>query len=175
MVADINAIRGDLNLRNDDWEQISAERIAATQETCYLENKLVKCISNLIKDALELVENNRSDERFKTLFSRPPGTSMRPTVNDEQEIYTRGIIQKLIEEPSLDALRAHAEAIKTHLDALNDAMERRDELYLPESKAFLERNITLDRARRVYNTTYPRLRLIYPKNEELVETFFTTV
>lgn len=174
MVADINAIRGDLCHKNEEWQQITAERIAATQETCYLENNLVKCVSNLIRDALQLVENNRADPRFQTLFTKSPGTSMRPTANDEQEIYTREIIRKLIEEPSLDPLRAHAETMKTHLDALNDALERRDELYLPESKAYLDKRITLDRARRIYNTTYPRLRLVYPDNEELIETFFMT-
>lgn len=176
LAPEIDAERARLRQVEDTWSEARELRIAATAEIEYLDGELDRLLGDLSRAALVEVRGRTDDERYRRLFPQPLRSGAAPMGGPEQERYVRTILAQLTSESGpLPALRDRAEAIEQALTALQQAEQRRAELYVPEATATAERNAALDRARRAYNQTYPRLRLLFPDRPALVASYFVSL
>lgn len=171
--AEIDDLRGMIRSANDVFLEARETRVAATAELEYLDGELDAGIADLARQALVEVRGKRDDERYRRLFAAAPSDATRPVGGASQERYVRGILAQLTSEASpFPGLREQAAPIEATLTALKEAEQRRADLYVAEATATTERTIALDRARREYNQMHPRLRLLFPRQRRLVESFF---
>jgi len=175
MVKELDAVRDDLHSKDNAWKNAREQRIAATAETEFLDDLLDESVMSLSREVLVLTKNDRNSPVYKKLFPMAPSSAMDPVTADEQSVYVKGIVSRLKEDGDYEKLAHYADSIDGHFNVLSSAIKKRDELYMPESRASTDRNIALDKARRVYNLMYPRLQIALPEHPELVETFFANI
>lgn len=175
LAGEVKAARQELTQEYDAFLEAREERIAATAEVTYLDEKLDLDVSRTSREALTLADGKTTDPRYRAAFPTAPSPIMAEMATRPQERYVRGIIDALKNEPGLQGLIAHATTLEADLDLLNKALAQREDLYVPESRAQGRYQAALDKAKRVYNLLYPRLQLLFPDDPTLVESFFATL
>lgn len=176
LAPEIDAERTRVRLVEDRWLEARELRVAATAELEFLDAELDRAVADLARHALVTVQGRRNDDRYRQLFAMAPSQGTGPIGGGAQERYVRALLSLLTNEAGpFPTLREHAKPIEDALAALKTAEERRDELYVPEQTAEGERAVALDRARRAYNTMYPRLRVLFAENDALAESYFATL
>lgn len=173
LAPEIDAERTQLRQVEDRWLEARELRVAATAELEFLDAELDRAVADLARQALVIVQGRRNDDRYRQLFAMAPSQGTGPIGGVAQERYVRALLAQLNNEAGpFPTLREHAKPIEDALAALKTAEERRAELYVPEQAAASERAIAFDRARRAYNTMYPRLRVLFAENDALAESYF---
>lgn len=173
LAPEVDAERARVRQAEEAWLQAREMRIAATAEIDYLDAALDLAVADLSRLALVEVRGNRNDERYKRLFPASPSAATSSVGGEGQGRYVRALLAQLTSSSGpFPSLAGQAPTIEAALTALSESEQRRDALYIPESTAATERTAALDRARRVYNQMYPRLRLLFPDNLRLVESYF---
>ncbi len=168
----VTQARAKLIAADEAFSQALEERVAASAEVHYLDGILNKGVADVAREALAQVKGDRNDARYMKLFAVSPSTAMRPVAGEAQERYVQNIISRLAEDASLAPLKSHADMLKGHLAALNAAVAKRQELYVPEAKAAADRRIAADEARRIYNQAAARLALMLGNDRALIDSFF---
>jgi len=172
LATEITAARDALNAANGAWEEARAQRVAATAEIEYRDELLDAAAMQLSRTALALVEGDTTDPRYRTLFPIAPSTAMRPVADDAQTRFVTALLARLEADEAFVDLAIHAPTIRQRAEAVANAINGREALYVAEATASTARAITADAARRAYNLMYPRLQLMFPGDERLVESFF---
>ncbi|MEW6750894.1 MAG: hypothetical protein AB1505_07945 [Candidatus Latescibacterota bacterium] len=81
-----------------------------------------------------LTQARRDDPRTRRLFPAPAGQAMRGIATAEQDRIVRTLIATLREDPELESLRNHADALQQQLDAVDAARQARAARYVPEGQ-----------------------------------------
>ena len=172
LVPEVRAAREALQKAADAYDEARERRIAATAEIIHLDAEQDAHVMNLSRAVLMMTDGNRDDARYKKLFPEAPSTLTAPIAGDKQTRFVSALIGILRDDAAYDGLNAHADILEADAKTLADALEAREALYLPESKAQAEMRVALDKAKRLYNLTHPRLQLIFPEQKSLVESHF---
>lgn len=148
------------------------ERLAATAEVTYLDACLDRAVLvSLRRDALVLAADRPSLEK-KLFAGMSPRSAMRPVGGAAQEHYVEGIIQRLETDAEFAPLSHCAPALKKRLSDLASATSKRKALKAKEREVLGELEEETENAIRYYNRMYPQLKLLFPNDLALVESFF---
>ncbi len=176
LATSVDAERTAIREREDAWLEARERRIAASAEVEYLDGKLDDGIMDLSRQALVEVKGDRDDPRYRRLFAEAPSAGLAPVAGTDEAHFVRAVLAQLSSDsPPFPDLKGGAPDLQSTLTALQDAENRREDLYVPESTARTDLDVALDHARRVYNLLYPRLQLLFPDDPGLVESFFASV
>lgn len=159
---------------SEEYAQQREERLAASAEVQFLDSEVDRAVADIVRRALDLVENNHEDPRFVSIFPPAP-TATNPAPHLDQDHHVRSICARIAKDPDLAELLEPARALAADIDELATAVLRRNALFVPERKAATDRDLVLQAARDLYNALYPRLLLQFPDQEMLVESFFTEI
>jgi RNA polymerase-interacting CarD/CdnL/TRCF family regulator len=105
------------------------------------------------------------------LFPVAASKGMRPVASEAQAVYVKALLARLA-TPELADWAERAAPIAALFEALQAQQAARVDLYAAEAQANASRQIALDEARQAYNVAYSRLRVEFPKDKALVESFF---
>jgi hypothetical protein len=172
LAGEVEALRQRLRERDDIWAQAQEVRVAASAEVAYVDTLLGDGVISLAREIAFTANGDYSDPRYQKLFPTTPSVAMAGVAGDTQTRYVKTILSFLKQDDELKPWRARAKTLDEQLKQLEAAVAKRDELYIPEAKALAERRQVLDEAKRVYNLMHPRLRLLFPRDKALVESFF---
>jgi hypothetical protein len=167
----IDALRAKVAAADDASAHAVEERVGATAELDYRDGLLDGCVAGLARETLVLTNGDRSDPRYTKLFAVAPSAGMKPTAGDVQARYVKAILARLAEDADLAPLKPRAVEIEAALAAVVEAEQRREGLFVAETKATVERRMVLDEARRAYNRTAAELTLILD-DVALVDSYF---
>jgi hypothetical protein len=172
LASPVDEARARVRAADDAWQQAREERVAASAEVAYRDEVLDATMARLVREVLVLTGGRYDDERYRRLFPSAPSTVMRQLASAGQSRYVRTVMAILQETPELEEMRGHVGGLQEALAGLDDALAKRDSLYVPEAQALAERRVALDVARRLFEQTYFELRLRLPRRTALVESFF---
>lgn len=99
---------------------------------------------------------------------------MRPVASDAQAIFVKALLARLA-TPELADWANRAAPIAERFEALQAEQARRSDLYAAEAQANATRQVVFDEVREAYNVAYSRLRVLFPKDKALVESFFVSL
>ena len=156
------------------WSQAVDQRVTTTSELAYLDEIEGTEIMKLSRGVLALVGGNRHDPRWVALFPTPPSEVVRGRSRlDQQAAYARNVLDTLVRLPAVADLAASFVPALTKCREDIHAVEARREL--AETKV---RQTSSDRAHAlsdavlVHNNTALHLRLLFPRHNALVNSFF---
>ena len=172
MAREMGEQRRGLHDLNEAFLNAQERRIGGTAEIRYHDRRLDKAVMDLAREVVALTRGRRDDPRYLKLFPAAPSSLMQGVTGDRQARFTRSLVSLLQEDADYSELSGHAETIGQHLADLDAAIARREDLYMPEFKAQADLTVALDQACRAYNLSYPRLVLLFPDDNALVESFF---
>jgi hypothetical protein len=172
LISEIETVRSALATAEEAYSQAKEERMAATAEINYLDGQLDQTVMALAREVGVMTRNKTQDPRYMKLFPTAPSALIRPIAGESQERFVRSLINRLQEDADYAGLKPYAETMEKQQQLLNQAGQRREQLYQPEVKAQTDQRIVLDQARRLYQNIYHRLQLLFPTDAALVESFF---
>lgn len=172
MAEQINQVKTNLQELQENWLQAVEERVASTAYITYLDQVVDGHVMDLTRRVLSKTKNNRADPHFIILFPIAASAGMAPVASVSQNRYVKSILQILHNDPEYAEYSESKELIGNAQKELKENLKHREELYIIESQANTKRRIAMSEACREYNVTYPRLRLLFPDNPKLVESFF---
>jgi hypothetical protein len=169
---EVKAERERIRAAAEAHEEAVMRRMAATSVIYYVDSLLDAEVRRLSLAALAFVEGDRGRSTYANLFNTPPGDAMRPVASSEQATYVRRLISVLElggDYAPLDRFIAPLTAAQAEVDAAVAAREGR---YAEESRAQTQLAMICEDARRLYNGFHPRLAIMFPEQERLVDSFF---
>jgi len=169
---DMARCRADLRRCEERWEDALDERVAASAEVLFRDQRLGEAVAALARDVNVLVGGRTDDARYQRLFLTTPSAAMRPVAGPDQERFVRNVLHVLESDDAFVHERKHAAAIRAGQEALDEAIARRDTLQLAEDRARRELDIATGEARTLYNQMGHRVALAYPGDDVLVDSFF---
>ena len=168
----VEGARTQLRAAYEQWLQAREERVAASQQLRYEDERLDEAMADLARRALVLVGGDRTDARYRRLFRQPPSEAMAPRASEAQAAFVRGVLQAIEEEEAFAELREAASRLGERLAAVEAALAARRERADAEVQARGRLEQALEEGRRAYNLAHPRLTLLFPDAPRLVESFF---
>jgi hypothetical protein len=156
------------------YQQALAARRAASSELDYLDGVLDRLVLELALDVLHARGGDRKHPDYVALFDRSPGEAMAGAATPEQDRYVIGVLKALENHEALADLRDRALPIREALAAVITCRDRRQDLYLEESRRAVELQLSRESACRLYNSMYSRVYVLFPEHSRLVESFFTS-
>lgn len=148
------------------------ERLAATAEITYLDACLDRTVLVSLRREVLVLATDRPSLEKKLFAGISPRNAMRPVGGEAQEHYVAGIIHRLETSPELAPLSHYGPALQKRLDDLGAALSKRKELKAKEREALSDLEEETEGAVRYYNRMYPQLKLLFPNDLPLVESFF---
>lgn len=142
---------------------------AASAEIEWRDSEVDQAVMSLSRAVLSDVKG-RKDPLYQRLFPITPSKGVKPTANDAQELFVRGILETL-RAPEYAQYAARGQTLQAAADELKQALDARDELYVKRGQAVAQEQLVAAVARRFYNGLYGRL-LVLIENKDLVESFF---
>lgn len=170
--AEAAGVRAELCRKREAFIEAHDERLALSAEITYLDSCLDRSVLASLRRDLALLLAERPELEKRLFQGVSPAAGMAPIGGDSQEHYVLGIIRRLETEPDFGPLAGHAPRLRMRLKALNAALEFRRELRIKERLALGDLEEETERASRYYNRMYPQLKLLFPNDLPLVESFF---
>lgn len=174
LAADIKQERAALLEAYEAYLDAREERVAGSAEVAYLDGRVDGEVMDVSRGLLVITRGRTDTPLYRALFPTAPSEAVRGTADDPQTRLVRGVIEELRSNADLKSLIHHADALEKLQGDLDAAKQRREDLYVPEGRAFARYQVALDHARRTYNLLHPRLQLMFPDDPLLVESFFKT-
>lgn len=170
--AELGAEREAVRVKHESWEQARDTRVAQTAEIALLDELLGGDVMDASRRILVATGGSRTDPRYVRAFSIAPSEGLAPVGGRDQARYVATVVAAIRGESTLDDLRPLADGIEARAAALAEAEKKRDDLYLAEGQAKVERDLAIARAQRAYNLAHPRLTVLYPDQAAWVESCF---
>jgi hypothetical protein len=166
------SVRAELCKKREAYIEALDERLALSAEITYLDACLDRAVLvNLRRDVAVLGEDRPALEK-KLFAGVSPRTGMRPVGGEAQDHYVTGIISRLEGDSDFVPIASHATKLRKRLADLNAALENRRELRIKERLALGDLEEETENATRYYNRMFPQLKLLFPNDLPLVESFF---
>ena len=165
-------VRGALCKKREAYIEALDERLALSAEIAYLDACLDRAVLVGLRRDLTAVATDRPAMEKKLFAGVSPRIGMRPIGGEAQEHYVAGIIARLESDPDLAPLAAHAARLRKRLEYLNEALAKRREVRIKERLALGDLEEETEHASLYYNRMHPQLKLLFPNDLPLVESFF---
>jgi hypothetical protein len=165
-------VRGELCKKREAYIEALDERLALSAEITYLDACLDRAVLVHLRRDLAVLASDRPALERKLFAGVSPKTGMRPVGGDAQEHYVSGIIGRLETDTDFTGIAGHAAKLRKRLTDLNSALAKRRELRITERLALGDLEEETEHASRYYNRMYPQLKLLFPNDLPLVESFF---
>jgi hypothetical protein len=156
------------------YQQALASRRAASSELDYLDNVLDRLVLDLAIDLLGAREGDRLHPDYRALFERSPGEAMAGAATPDQDRYVLGVLSALEARLELSDMHDRVPAIRDALAHVITCRDRRQELYMEESRRAVAIQLARESAARLYNSMYSRVFVLLPQQERLVASFFSS-
>lgn len=153
------------------YEEAHTERLAATAEVSYRDERVDEAVTILAKEVLRIVKDDRGDARYVALFPISPGEATASTAGARQHEFVHRLIAELRRNPGVQLLAAHADKLSLRQSELEQAMTVRDRCFAAEGALTRRLSEALDQACRSYNRTFSRLQLLC-SNGPLIESMY---
>lgn len=170
--AEAAGVRGELCKTREAYIDAHDERIALSAEITYLDSCLDRAVLVHLRRDLAVLAADRLALEKKLFEGVSPNAEMSPIGGESQEHYVLGIIHRLETDPDFAPIAGHAAKLHKRLNALNRALMQRRELRIKERLALGDLEEETENASRYYNRMYPHLKLLFPNDLPLVESFF---
>ncbi len=176
LAAEASAVRADLRLKSDAWEDAVDEARAATTAVGYKDAKLDACVKIELKAALTLMTapmtaKQREAMTAKLFGGKPPSEGMRPVGGPVQAHYVDAILGHLA-TPEFAVLKPQAGKIAVLREGLAAVEATRAVRRTAEQVARSAFEDSAEAAKRFYNQMHARLTLLFPEDPDFVESCF---
>lgn len=168
----VEQTRGKLRDKSENYAEAREMRVAASAEIVYRDSELDAAMAGLVRSVLVKTQGRRDHEMYVKLFPQSPSVLMLGQADNKQDVFVKTVLDILRNDAQFADFAAEADSLERSSTALQQAVEQRDALYVPESHASADLRVAMDQAKRVYNLAYPRLQLLFPNQRGLVESFF---
>ena len=165
-------VRGSLCKKREAYIEALDERLALSAEITYLDACLDRAVLVGLRRDLTVLSSDRSAVEKKLFAGVSPRSGMRPIGGDAQEHYVAGIVNRLETDPDFAPIASHAGKLRKRLHDLNQALAKRRELRIKERLSLGDLEEETEHASLYYNRMYPQLKLLFPNDLPLVESFF---
>lgn len=165
-------VRVELCKKREAYVEALDERLALSAEIAYLDACLDRAVLVGLRRDLTAVAADRPAMEKRLFAGVSPRSGMRPIAGEAQEHYVAGIIARLESDPDLAPLASHAAKLRKRLEDLNAALAKRRELRIKERLALGDLEEETERSSLYYNRMHPQLKLLFPNDLPLVESFF---
>jgi hypothetical protein len=166
------SVRSELCKKREAYIEALDERLALSAEITYLDTCLDRAVLVHLRRDLAVLASSRPVLEKRLFAGVSPKTGMRPIGGESQEHYVTGIIGRLEADSEFGPIASHATKLRKRLADLNATLEKRRELRIKERLAFGDLEEETEHASRYYNRMYPQLKLLFPNDLPLVESFF---
>jgi hypothetical protein len=156
------------------YQQALASRRAASSELDYLDGILDRLVLNLAIDLLAARGGDRQHPDYRALFERSPGEAMSGAATPDQDRYVLAVLTAMGSYKPLEDMSDRVPPIREALASVVACRDRRQQLYLEESRRAVELQLARESAARLYNSMYSRVFVLLPDQERLVDSFFTS-
>jgi hypothetical protein len=164
-------VRSALCKKREAYIEALDERLALSAEIAYLDACLDRAVLvGLRRDLTSFADRPGMEKKLFAGVS--PRSGMRPIGGEAQEHYVAGIIARLESDPDLTPIASHATRLRKRLEDLNEALAKRRELRIKERLALGDLEEETEHASLYYNRMHPQLKLLFPNDLPLVESFF---
>ncbi len=154
------------------FEETLAERVAATQRLVYRDTLLDEAVMRLSRTMLARLDGDRRHRRYQAVFVRPPSLAMRTRGGEAQKAFVQAVVQAARADEEASRWGELLDAIEAAQRELDRAAEERTARRAEEQEARRKLLQALQDARQQYNACYLKLRLMWPDERALVESFF---
>jgi hypothetical protein len=165
-------VRAQLCKKREAYIEALDERLALSAEIAYLDACLDKAVLVGLRRDLTVLTSDRPAIEKKLFAGVSPKSGMRPIGGEAQEHYVTGIIARLEADADFAPIASHAAKLRKRLHDLNDALAKRRELRIKERLALGDLEEETEHASLYYNRMHPQLKLLFPNDLPLVESFF---
>lgn len=165
-------VRAELCKKREAYIEALDERLALSAEITYLDACLDRAVLVGLRRDLAVLAADRPTVEKKLFAGVSPKSGMRPVAGESQEHYVAGIIGRLEGDPDFAPIASHAAKLRKRLNDLNAVLAKRRELRIKERLALGDLEEETEHASRYYNRMHPQLKLLFPNDLPLVESFF---
>ena len=169
---EVKAERERIAAAGEVYEEAVMRRMAATAVISYADSLLDAEVRRMALAALAFVEGDRGHSTYANLFNTTPGDAMRPIASSEQTAYVRRLISILELGGDYASLARFIAPLTDAQAEVEAAVAAREARYIEESRAQTQLAMVCEDARRLYNGFHPRLTIMFPEQDRLVESFF---
>lgn len=127
--------------------------------------------SDLVARALWELGRDRQHPSFVAAFPTPPSVATKG-VSESQRVYLQNAIDVMSGDPLFVGLASTISTLQTALDSLSALISVRDEKDRLEGLARQQLKPLAHAAVDAFNTAHPTLKLLFPKQKALVNSFF---
>ena len=147
-------------------------RLKLSAMIVYEDSVLDDLVADVSRKALDMCIGDRSDARYKALLPTAPSVAMRPIGGPDQDVYVANILDLLTTDAAYTSLAALAGPLKEQQDKLSALRAKRDTAFQQEAIASGKLDLARQRLIEAIHSNHPRLQLLFPKQDALVESFF---
>lgn len=174
MASEVFAQRDSLEQLERDLRRAREARVGATGEVALLDKQLDKLVARFVRQLRGEVEDP-NDPRAIILFKEQPSAVMAELASDKQARFVQHLVNQIRAREDLAHYASTADALEAAQRRLDDALARREVLFGAEHNAASLLRLALHEAQEGYNVRYAQLLLRFPKDGDLVESFFATL
>jgi hypothetical protein len=150
------------------------ERLGGTGEIAFCDQQLDKAVAKFVRRLRGELESE-ADPRYEALFSQNPSQAMSGIASQPQERFVRHLIRTIRAREELAEYASTADELERLQAELERATATREVLYGAEAEAAAQLRVALRAAQEAYNLRYAQLLLMFPKQPDLVESFFAPI
>lgn len=172
LVAEVQAELERLRPAARAYQQALAARRAASSELDYLDSVLDRLVLDLALDLLAARGGDRQHPDYRALFERSPGEAMAGAATPDQDRYVLDVLAAMESHDTLADMSDRIAPIREALARVIACRNRRQQLYVEESRRAVELQIARESAARLYNSMFSRVFVLLPDQERLVASFF---
>lgn len=174
IVSSLVAMLTKIKEKEDSNEEARLDRISTTMEIEYIDELINKLIMRLSRTLLVTTDGNRNDSLYLGLFEINPSKGTAG-MGKTQELFINKISNTIDTDERYKDYAQYSKELKELNDKLQSTIAQREQFYTAESIASNNLRITKDEAMQLYNSTYHRLMIDYPKDKDLIESLFTKI
>jgi hypothetical protein len=174
MASEVFAQRDQLEQLERELRRAREARVGATGEVALLDKQLDKLVARFVRQLRGEVEGP-NDPRLIVLFKEQPNAAMVEVASEKQARFVQHLADTIRAREDLAPYAATADALEGAQRELDAALARREALYRAEHGAASQLRLALHEAQEGYNVRYARLLFLFPKDADLVDSFFATL
>jgi hypothetical protein len=129
-------------------------------------------IAGLGRRVRVLADGKLQSPLYLGMFPEAPSEATEGLADDRQRAFAEQILQTLREDPAYASLRDLLPGLEAARAEVVAARANLNAAIVAENKAWNDVQLAEAEARTAYNTTHPKLAILFPGRKRLVESFF---